>query len=82
VLLDIRVTAHTTPAGRPVRINARDGSYQVLRILGEWRTPGEARLYRLQVTTPHGTAIADVVGPAADHQDQPDGPWRLRQIWH
>jgi hypothetical protein len=78
VLLDMPVTARTTSTGRPSEITGRDGRYQVRRVLGEWQVPGEARLYRLQVTTPDGPAVAEVVSPT---NGDDSGDWKLRQIW-
>lgn len=72
------VTTRTTSTGRPCEITGRDGRYQVRRVLGEWQGPGEARLYRLQVTTPDGPAVAEVVSPTSSDDS---GDWRLRQIW-
>jgi hypothetical protein len=79
VLIDEVVTAETAPSGRPVQISGSRGRYRVRRVLGEWQAPGEARLYRLQVSTPDGPAVAEVVSAAAVDAE-PRG-WRLRQIW-
>jgi hypothetical protein len=77
--MDEPITTETTPSGRPVRFTSRSGCYQVRRILGTWQAPGEARLFRLQVTTPYGIAVAEVVGPAT----RDDGHlWRLIRIWN
>jgi hypothetical protein len=73
------VTAETAPSGRPVQISGSRGPYRVRRVLGEWQAPGEARLYRLQVSTPDGPAVAEVVSPTAGGGEL--GGWRLRQIW-
>jgi hypothetical protein len=76
VLIDELMTAETTATGRPLQLAGHRGSYRVRRVLGEWQAPGEARLYRLQVATEHGVAIAEVLGPADDAN-----AWRLRRIW-
>jgi hypothetical protein len=77
VLIDEPVSAETTPAGHPSQITGARGCFQVRRVLEQWQEPGEARFYRLQVTTPDGPAIAEVVGPAGGGA----GPWTLRRIW-
>ena len=74
VLIEKRVTAQTTPSGRPVQIHGPRGCYRVARVLGEWQAAGEARLYRLQVAGPDGPAVAEVVGRAGDG-------WILRHVW-
>lgn len=75
MLIDEPITAETT-AGRPVRFTTTRGRcYQVRRVLGVWQAPGNARLYRLQVAAPGGTAIAEVVGSEEDRS------WRLCRLW-
>ena len=60
--LDELITAQTTTGGRPVSFTARGGAlHRVDRVLGTWQAPVEARLYRLQVTSPSGPAVAEVV---------------------
>lgn len=77
-LLDEPISTETGPSGKPIRFTARSGRYEVRRILGTWQAPGEARLFRLQVTAPHGLAVAEVVGPAAMGDAR---AWRLIRIW-
>lgn len=77
MLIDEPVSAETTANGRPLRLSGPRGQYRVQRVLGEWQVPGAARLYRLQVATPDGIAVAEVVGPAVGG----GRPWRLRQVW-
>ncbi|TDD70587.1 hypothetical protein E1293_34585 [Actinomadura darangshiensis] len=77
MLMDETVSAETTPTGRPAQINGPHGCYRVRRVLEEWQAPGQARFYRLQVVTPDGSAIAEVVGPRAAEP----GPWTLRRMW-
>jgi hypothetical protein len=78
-LLDEPVTTETSASGRPVRFTAKSGGYQVRRILGTWQAPREARLFRLQVTTPHGVAVAELVGPSTTGDAH---TWRLIRIWN
>ncbi|WP_125612656.1 hypothetical protein [Actinomadura sp. WAC 06369] len=78
MLLDETVTAETAPSGRPIEISGSRGHWRVRRVLGEWQAPGETRLYRLQMSTLDGPAVAEVASPAASAE--PHG-WRLRQIW-
>ncbi|QXJ26020.1 hypothetical protein AGRA3207_007604 [Actinomadura graeca] len=74
MLIDEPVSAETTPTGRPSQISGSRGHYRVRRVLEEWQAPGQARFYRLQVTTPEGPAIAEVIA-------SPAGPWTLRRVW-
>lgn len=74
MLIDEPVSAETTPTGRPSQITGPRGCYRVRRVLEEWQAPGQARFYRLQVATPDGPAIAEVIGPV-------NGPWTLRRVW-
>jgi hypothetical protein len=77
VYLDEPITTQTTAGGRPVSFTARGGAlHRVDRLLGTWQAPGEARLYRLQVTSPAGPAVAEVVAPPGG-----GSAWRLRRIW-
>lgn len=75
VLIDEPVSAETTPTGRPSHITGPRGRYHVRRVLEEWQAPGQARFYRLQVATPDGPAIAEVIAPHSP------GPWTLHQVW-
>ena len=75
VLIDEPVSAEITATGRPAQITGLHGCYRVRRVLAEWQAPGEARYYRLQVATPDGLAIAEVVAHA-----EATG-WRLRRFW-
>ncbi|MFG2091039.1 MULTISPECIES: hypothetical protein [unclassified Spirillospora] len=74
MLIDEPVSAETTPTGRPSQITGPRGRYRVRRVLEEWQAPGQSRFYRLQVATPDGPAIAEVIGAV-------DGPWTLRRVW-
>ncbi|TMQ91129.1 hypothetical protein ETD83_32390 [Actinomadura soli] len=76
MLIDEPVSAETTPTGRPSQITGPHGCYQVRRVLEEWQAPGEARYYRLQITTPNGLAIAEVLAPRTTTTQ-----WTLRQVW-
>jgi hypothetical protein len=78
-LLDEPITTETSRSGRPIHFTAKSGRYQVRRILGTWQAPGEERVFRLQVTTPHGLAVAEVVGPASARDAH---AWRLIRIWN
>ncbi|MFB4298378.1 hypothetical protein [Actinomadura sp. NTSP31] len=77
MLIDEPVSAETTPAGHPSQITGARGCFRVRRVLEQWQEPGAARFYRLQIATPDGPAIAEVVGPPTDSA----GPWTLRRIW-
>ncbi|MDX6740843.1 hypothetical protein [Actinocorallia sp. A-T 12471] len=61
-------------AGRPVRITRAGRSYGV-RVLHQWQAPGDARLYRLQLTEENGTAVA--VAEVVQHHDA----FRLQRWW-
>ncbi|QKW35713.1 hypothetical protein HUT06_18085 [Actinomadura sp. NAK00032] len=75
MLIDEPVSAEITSTGRPACITGRRGRYRVRRVLEEWQAPGQARYYRLQVTTPDGLAIAEVLRPSGT------APWTLQRIW-
>ncbi|WP_433478837.1 hypothetical protein ACQPZP_18410 [Spirillospora sp. CA-142024] len=77
MLINEPVSAETTPTGSPSQISGPRGCYRVRRVLEEWQAPGQARYYRLQVTTPDGAAIAEVIASGA----QGPGTWTLRRVW-
>ncbi|MFB4312346.1 hypothetical protein [Actinomadura sp. GTD37] len=77
MLIDEPVSAETTSTGRPSHLTGPRGRYPVRRVLEEWQAPGQARFYRLQVATPDGLAIAEVLGPEAPGA----APWTLHRVW-
>lgn len=77
MLIDEPVSAETTPTGRPVQLSGPRGHFRVRRVLEEWQAPGQARFYRLQVTTPDGPAIAEVMGPLSVSASG----WTLHRVW-
>jgi hypothetical protein len=74
VLLNIPITVTTSRDGAPTRFDGRLGRHDITRTLSEWQAPGEARLYRLQVVSPQGPAVAEVTA-------YPDGAWKLRRLY-
>lgn len=68
------ITAETAVSGRPVCIT-RGGRRFAVRVLDQWQGPGGARLYRLQVATEQGEAVA--VAEVVQREDR----FRLRRWW-
>lgn len=73
-LYDESVHAHTTPAGLPAAFTWRGETMPVRQVLGVWQAAGDARLYRVGVTTVGGPAIVEVV-------DRPGSGWVIRHLW-
>lgn len=74
-LYDEPITARITPAGNPSMLTWRGETMAVRQILSVWQAEGDARLYRIGVTTAGGRpATAEIV-------DRPGSGWALRHLW-
>lgn len=73
-LYDEPIHARTTSAGAPSALTWRGETMPVRQVLGVWQAAGDARLYRVGVTTAEGPAIVEIV-------DRPGSGWALRHLW-
>ncbi|RAY14550.1 hypothetical protein DPM19_12270 [Actinomadura craniellae] len=73
-MYDEPISAETRVGGHPAAITWRGRRMHVRQVLSVWQMPGDARLYRVGVTTADGAAgMAEIVA-------SPD-TWRLRRYW-
>jgi hypothetical protein len=73
-LYDEPIRTRTTASGSPAAFTWRGETMPVRQVLGVWQAAGDARLYRVGVTTAVGPAIVEIV-------DRPDSGWAIRHLW-
>jgi hypothetical protein len=73
-LYDEPISAETRAGGVPAAITWRGSRMHVRQVMSVWQMPGDARLYRVGVTTADGrSGMAEIVAAP--------GAWRLRRYW-